>query len=284
MQTFKDIASVRQKLQEHKEQGQSIAFVPTMGNLHQGHLSLVEKAKQLADVVIVSIFVNPLQFGAGEDLDSYPRTLQDDQQKLTSLATNYLFTPNNEMMYPEGMDSHSKVCTPELGNYYCGASRPGHFDGVTTVVNILFNIIQPDIAVFGEKDFQQLAIIRKMTTDLHMPITIIGCPTARSTTGLALSSRNQYLSDDEKAKASLLYQQLQKTQIAICNEPQFINKHLNDAKNILTEAGFAIDYFDLACAKSLRPYDNQANEVVLLAAAKLGTTRLIDNISFSLNT
>jgi pantoate--beta-alanine ligase len=281
MKTFPNISGLQRELSAVKA-NQRIAFVPTMGNLHQGHLSLVQKAKELAEVVVVSIFVNPLQFGPNEDLDKYPRTLEADQEKLEALGVDLLFTPTAESIYPEGLEQHSKVSVPKLGDFHCGASRPGHFDGVTTVVNILFNIIQPDIAIFGQKDFQQLAIIKKMVADLYMPIDIIGCPTGRAEDGLALSSRNQYLTEKEREIAPTLYQVLQQAQnlLVAGNDTVTIATMMREK---LQSAGFIVDYCNIADAKTLGQVLENTEEVVILVAAKLGQTRLIDNVSFSLN-
>lgn len=270
------------QLRQQKLNGKTIALVPTMGNLHNGHLALVKKAKQAADVVVVSIFVNPLQFAANEDLDKYPKTLAEDKAKLEALAVDFLFTPNTDNIYPDGLAQHSQVQVPSLGEFHCGASRPGHFNGVSTVVTILFNICQPDIAVFGEKDFQQLAIIKKMVADLCMPIDIQSVATARGEDGLALSSRNQYLSNAQRAIAPKLYHVLQQAKEAICQQQSFTDTHQHSITK-LQEYGFEIDYFNIANAKTLAPAGNNDKHLVLLAAVKLGQTRLIDNISFSLN-
>lgn len=270
------------QLRQQKLNGKTIALVPTMGNLHNGHLALVKKAKQAADVVVVSIFVNPLQFGANEDLDKYPKTLAEDKAKLEALAVDFLFTPSTDDIYPEGLAQHSQVQVPKLGEFHCGASRPGHFNGVSTVVNILFNICQPNVAVFGEKDFQQLAIIKKMVADLCLPIDIQSVATARAEDGLALSSRNQYLSDAQRAIAPKLYQTLQQAKKAISEHQSFAETHQQSITK-LQQLGFDIDYFNIANAKTLAPAGNNDKDLVLLAAVKLGQTRLIDNVSFSLN-
>lgn len=281
MQTFPNISGLQRELAAVKA-NQKIAFVPTMGNLHEGHLALVRKARELADVVVVSIFVNPLQFGPNDDLDKYPRTLKIDQQKLEAEGVDLLFTPTTESIYPKGIENHSLVSVPKLGDYHCGASRPGHFDGVTTVVNILLNIIQADIAVFGEKDFQQLAIIRKMTEDLYMPTEIIGCPTGRASDGLALSSRNQYLTENEREIAPKLYQTLLQAQGQLLNNDDIVTI-TNKASENLDKSGFGVDYFNIADAQTLGQVLESSEKVVILVAAKLGQTRLIDNVSFSLN-
>ena len=208
MQQLDTIALVRQQIKKWRQAGQTIAFVPTMGNLHQGHCSLIELAATLADKVIVSIFVNPLQFNDKSDLSSYPRTLASDLAQLNTTACNAVFTPTVTEMYPQGDGVQTTVSVPNMDNRLCGKDRPGHFDGVATVVNKLFNIVQPDIAVFGEKDYQQILVIKQMVSDLALDINIISAPTYREHSGLAMSSRNQYLTADEKIKAAELYQSL----------------------------------------------------------------------------
>jgi pantoate--beta-alanine ligase len=281
MKIFAQIDDLQLALEKvsHKS---SIAFVPTMGNLHQGHLALVKEAKRRADVVVASIFVNPLQFGANEDLDKYPRTLEQDEEKLRTEGVDILFTPNSQTIYPQGLAQHSRVSVPELSRHHCGASRPGHFDGVTTVVNILFNIIQPDMAIFGEKDFQQLAIIRKMVSDLYMPIEILAVATGRAADGLALSSRNQYLSTEQRAAAPSLYQSLQHAREQVLSGQHSHADICQEAISSLEKVGFEIDYFNISDASTLDAASINSDNLVILAAAKLGTTRLIDNVSFSL--
>lgn len=283
MKTYSTTASLRATLNAARRAGKTISFVPTMGNLHEGHLRLVRRARQLGDVVVVSIFVNPLQFGANEDLDSYPRTLAADKEKLFAEGVQCLFLPQVDEIYPEGMDLHSKVSVPDLSERHCGASRPGHFTGVTTIVNKLFNIIQPDSAVFGEKDFQQLSVIRKMVRDLCMPIDIVGVATARADDGLALSSRNGYLSDQHRRSAPVLHRVLQECREAIACGYDSYRELEQHAVLTLREAGFEPDYFAICDAGSLREVGPQTEEVVILVAAKLGSTRLIDNVTLNLN-
>ena len=286
MQSFESIATLQERIRQAKQQGLSIGFVPTMGNLHEGHLSLVRKAKAESDFVIVSIFVNPMQFGPNEDLDAYPRTLEDDKSKLIREGCDALFFPNVDMIYPEGLEAHTTVSVPELTQAHCGAARPGHFDGVTTIVNKLFNIVQADIAVFGEKDFQQLAVIRKMSNDLLIPTRIIGEPTARDKDGLALSSRNQYLSDQQRQIAPVLRQIILETVEELKQsklEPEDISRISETARQNLENQGFKVDYFNVVDAENLHPVTNSSIEIVILAAAFLGKTRLIDNQTFSLN-
>lgn len=283
MRTYETNTQLQGALREFRQKGLSVAFVPTMGNLHEGHLDLVRKARQLCDVVVVSIFVNPMQFGPSEDLDAYPRTLSADKEKLFQEGTHILYAPTVEDIYPEGMAAQTIVSVPDLGDTLCGSSRPGHFDGVTTVVSKLFNIVQPDVAVFGEKDFQQLSIVRKMVTDLCMPIEVIGAPTTRDTDGLALSSRNGYLTPEQRAVAPLLHETLVSCREAIaCGFDNFLQLE-SHARMKLLQAGFEPDYFAIRDARTLRAITEDTEEVAILAAARLGATRLIDNVRLSLN-
>ncbi len=259
-----------------------IAFIPTMGNLHEGHLSLVRKGHESADIIVVSIFVNPMQFGANEDLDTYPRTLAMDKEKLIAEKCHILFTPSVNDIYPSGIKQQTRVSVPELGNAHCGQSRPGHFDGVSTVVAKLFNIVQPHCAVFGEKDFQQLAIIKKMVNDLCLPLEIIACTTGRADDGLALSSRNQYLNEQERAIAPLLNQAIITAKKALIKGKK-IKSVRDNAIEKLTDAGFMVDYFNIVDADTLADVNVNSREIVILAAAFLGTPRLIDNQTCPLN-
>ena len=274
MRLLKNLANLRQW--RGQQQG-SVALVPTMGNLHDGHLSLVKQAQQQADVVVVSIFVNPMQFGANEDLDSYPRTLEQDCRALEALGVNAVFTPQVSDMYPRGMAHQTRVEVPGVSDILCGANRPGHFVGVATVVCKLFNMVQPQFAVFGEKDFQQLQVIRLMTQDLSLPIDIIGVPTARAESGLALSSRNGYLSEPERQQAAQIFQTLNgiadkiKAGDSVSNAQQWAIAQLQDA-------GFNVDYVEIRDAVDLQPVSEQSRQLVALVAAKLGNTRLIDNL------
>lgn len=277
MQTLNTLAELRAAVRQHRQNGKRIALVPTMGNLHQGHLRLVETALQQADVVITSIFVNPLQFGANEDLDSYPRTLAEDQQQLAAAGCHLLFAPTVAEVYPEGQAQQTLVEVPGLSDLHCGASRPGHFRGVTTVVCKLFNMVQPDIAVFGLKDYQQVAVIRKMVRDLCIPVDIIAVPTERAEDGLALSSRNGYLSAAERAQAPRLQQILQQTAAAIRAGRQDYAALEEEAQQALEQAGFRRDYFRIVDRTSLQPARPQDDKVIL-AAAHLGRARLIDNL------
>lgn len=266
---------------------QRIALVPTMGNLHDGHLELVKLAKQHADIVVVSIFVNPTQFGEGEDFDSYPRTLEDDVAKLATVDADYVFAPSIDEMYPV-LPPPTSVRAGAITSQLCGQSRPGHFDGVGIVVSKLFNIVQPDVAVFGQKDYQQLAIIQQLVRDLSYPIEIIGAPIVRAEDGLALSSRNQYLSDAERKIAPVLHQELQRLAEQLKNgkySEQGVEPLLAAAKARITDAGFTVDYLDLKTAQldALKADNLQASleenqqDSVILVAAWLGRARLLDN-------
>jgi pantoate--beta-alanine ligase len=277
MQTVTSIKALQNIVKQQRLAGKKIGFVPTMGNLHDGHLSLVRKAKELSEFVITSIFVNPLQFGAGEDLDNYPRTLEADSQQLETQGNDVVFVPTVAEMYPRGMRTQTQVSVPALSETLCGASRPGHFDGVTTVVTKLFNMVQPDIAVFGEKDFQQLSIIRKMVDDLCMPIEIIGVPTGRAADGLALSSRNGYLTSEERPIAPELSKTLQACKDAILAGNTDFSSLEASANERLKAAGFKPDYFAIRDASTLANVTDQTQDIAILAAARLGATRLIDN-------
>jgi len=283
MRTCNSSAQLRSALRGVRSNGQRVAFVPTMGNLHEGHLDLVRKARTLADVVVVSIFVNPLQFGPNEDLDAYPRTLAADKEKLFGEGVQVLFAPDVAEIYPEGVEAQTLVHVPDLGDTLCGSSRPGHFDGVTTVVSKLFNIVQPDVAVFGEKDFQQLSIVRRMVKDLCMPIEIVGVATSRDQDGLAKSSRNGYLSSAQREVAPVLNRTLRDCREAIaCGFDNFLQLE-SHARMQLLQAGFEPDYFAIRDARTLRAVTEDTEEIAILAAARLGNTRLIDNGRLALN-
>lgn len=279
MQTITQTEPLRHQITQWKQQGLTIAFVPTMGNLHQGHLTLVEAAKEHADKVVVSIFVNPMQFGQNEDLDNYPRTLEADSQALIAADVDLLFTPTPAIIYPKGLNKQTWVEVPELSNLYCGDSRPGHFRGVTTIVNKLFNLVQPDVACFGEKDYQQLTLIRTMVEDLSMPIKIVGVPTVREASGLAKSSRNGYLTEAEKQQAVVIYQCLQQAKETIEASSDFNLTQLKQQLiDTISQAGLAPDYVWLLDSKTLLPAEQQTQSIVVLIAAYLGKTRLIDNL------
>lgn len=278
MQLFKGLEELRGW---RKQQTQSIALVPTMGNLHEGHLKLVDLAKRYADKVVVSIFVNPMQFGKNEDLDSYPRTLDADCQALAERGAAAVFAPQVSDIYPRGLDVQTVIEVPQISDILCGASRPGHFRGVATIVAKLFNMVQPNFAVFGEKDYQQLQVIRLMVKDLSLPVDIISSPTERAQDGLALSSRNGYLSASERACAPQLYAILQQLQAQLQRAGVDVAKLLAEAAQQLTAAGFKMDYLELRRQSDLQTADANDQDLVLLVAAYLGTTRLIDNLTFS---
>ena len=282
MQFFHDIAGLRAHIARYRRDEQEIAFVPTMGNLHAGHLALVKEARQYCERVVVSIYVNPLQFGAGEDFEAYPRTLEEDRQKLEAAGAHVLFAPNDREIYPQGREHTTTIDAPQgLTDTLCGAARPGHFRGVTTVVAKLFNIVQPQVAVFGEKDFQQLRVVQQMTVDLNLPIRIQGVATQREADGLAMSSRNAYLSVEERSQAPLLYAQLQQA-VEQLRAGQAWDAIEAEGLRRLSAAGFVPDYFSLRNADDLQPRAQwQAGDAParVLLAARLGNTRLIDNLS-----
>ncbi|WP_103311352.1 MULTISPECIES: pantoate--beta-alanine ligase [unclassified Pseudomonas] len=284
MNTVKTVRELRAAVARARGEGKRIAFVPTMGNLHSGHVALVTKAAQRADFVVASIFVNPLQFGAGEDLDKYPRTLAADQEKLLQAGCHLLFAPSVEEMYPDGMAGQTRVSVPQLSEGLCGASRPGHFEGVATVVSKLFNMVQPDLAVFGQKDFQQLAVIRALVHDLNMPIQIIGEPTVRAEDGLALSSRNGFLSPEQRAVAPVVYRVLSQIAESIKQGQRDFPALIGEQLKQLEAAGLRPDYLEIRHAKTLRPALSEDRDLVILVAAFLGTTRLIDNLHLDLDT
>ncbi|WP_448649508.1 pantoate--beta-alanine ligase [Pseudomonas corrugata] len=283
MNTVKTVRELRAAVARARSEGKRIAFVPTMGNLHCGHVALVTKAAQRADFVVTSIFVNPLQFGAGEDLDKYPRTLPADQEKLLQAGCHLLFAPSVEEMYPDGMAGQTRVSVPQLSEGLCGASRPGHFEGVATVVSKLFNMVQPDLAVFGQKDFQQLAVIRALVHDLNMPIQIIGEPTVRAEDGLALSSRNGFLSPEQRAVAPEVYRSLSRIAEAIRQGRRDFPTLIAEQLKQLEAAGMRPDYLEIREARTLRPATPEDRDLVILVAAFLGTTRLIDNLHLDLD-
>ena len=271
------ISELRLALRPYRT-AQRIALVPTMGNLHDGHLELVKIAKQHADIVVVSIFVNPTQFGVGEDFDSYPRTLDEDVAKLATVGADYVFAPTIDEMYPV-LPPPTSVLTGAITEQLCGKTRPTHFDGVGIVVSKLFNIVQPDVAIFGQKDYQQLAIIKQLVRDLSYPIEIVGAPIIRATDGLALSSRNQYLSESERKIAPILQQELQYLAEQIGDNQQPLELLLVAARERITGAGFIIDYLEVKTAE-LTDVDESVNnhqDLVILVAAWLGRARLLDN-------
>ncbi len=276
------LANTRQELLEQladwRRHDDRIALVPTMGNLHAGHLSLVELAREHAERVVVSIFVNPTQFSEDEDYADYPRTLERDTRRLKKPAADLIFVPDVDTMYPFGVKDATTVCVPRITDNFCGASRPGHFDGVTSVVARLFALVQPDVAIFGQKDYQQQLVIRHMSQDLNLPVKIITGETVREKDGLAMSSRNQYLSEEDRAKAPTLFKVLS----AVGTDLQSGRRNFEEleAKSVakLSDAGFAVDYFSVRRALNLEIPDRDCDELVVLAAVRLGRARLIDNI------
>ncbi len=285
MQICQNIEQLRTQISQWRSSNETIAFVPTMGNLHEGHLSLVEIAHQKASRVVVSVYVNPLQFSPEEDFASYPRTLDDDLNKLEASAVDLVFTPDDSMVYPEGEQYSAYVEVPVLSHIIEGEFRPGFFKGVATVVLKLFNMVQPDIAVFGEKDFQQLLVVRKMVDDLNLPIDIIGGQTKREADGLAKSSRNNYLSPAERENSRILSCSIMVCRCQIEQGADIVQAE-NSCIETLKSHGFIVDYVTLRETGRLEKVSNDGlilnKELVILAAAKLGKTRLIDNIIFTI--
>lgn len=283
MEIQSSIDLVRERVHGWRCTGERVAFVPTMGNLHEGHLHLVNVAQSQGGRLVVSIFINALQFGQNEDLSTYPRTIDEDIRKLSTFPVDLLFLPRTEDIYSRPLDETAKVMVPYLSDILCGQTRPGHFAGVTTVVNVLFNIVRPDTAVFGEKDYQQLLIIRRMAADLHHATQIMSAATIRDPDGLALSSRNSYLSTNERRTAGQLYASLSAARDMIVSgngEFAAIERLMEER---LTAAGFRVDYFTVRRARDLGEPMAGDRELVILAAAWLGKTRLIDNIKVALN-
>ncbi len=276
MESFNTIAALRQQLHRYRAEKERIAFVPTMGNLHEGHLELVRQAARRADRVVVSIYVNPTQFGADEDFDSYPRTLERDRTLLQQEGSDLLFLPTDGELYGEGLQQ-LRVVVEGVSEHYCGASRPGHFSGVATVVAKLFNIVQPDIALFGEKDYQQLLVIRQLVAALHFPLEVVGVPTVRERDGLAMSSRNGYLSSQQRRIAPHLHLALVSIMQQLRQGERDLGRLCHEGKERLRHHGFRVDYLALADADTLEPAVDSTRHWVVLAAAFLGKTRLIDN-------
>ena len=283
MLTEHSVAELRKRIQRWRAIDQKVALVPTMGNLHAGHIALVKHAHQLADRVVVSIFVNPMQFGPQEDFAAYPRTPDADKLQLAVAGTDLLFTPEVDEVYPGGMDKVSRVEVPAFDGILDGASRPGHFTGVATVVSKLFNMVQPDVAVFGEKDYQQLLVIRRMAADLSMPVQVVGHPTVREADGLAMSSRNQYLTKSERAQAPLLRRVLSETGVLLRDGNKDFADLQTQALRRLTAGGFRPDYVEIRNADTLAPAGAEDARLVVLAAAWLGKARLIDNLPLDLS-
>lgn len=278
MDIISDTAELREQIADWRQSGDHIAVVPTMGSLHDGHLALIEVAREHAERVIATVFVNPTQFGEGEDFESYPRSLELDKRKLKRAKADLLFAPDVDTVYPFGTARGTRVTVPVMTNELCGEARPGHFDGVTSVVTRLFNMVAPDVAVFGQKDYQQLMIIRRMVTDLSLPIQIVGAPTVREEDGLAMSSRNQYLTEPERAAAPQLYAALQDVAHALETGIEDYVALEEKAMANIEGAGFVPEYVSIRRAESLEEPDRDTDELVVLAAARLGEARLIDNI------
>jgi len=279
MQTVTSIQTLRDIVQKWRKQGQRIALVPTMGNLHAGHIKLVTEASKKAERVIVSVFINPTQFGVGEDFDSYPRTQSEDKKKLESIDTDLLFLPAVDEVYKK--NAKTVVSVAELSNQHCGKSRPHHFDGVATIVTKLFNMVQPDIAFFGEKDFQQLLIIKALVQDLNIPLEIMAVTTERESDGLAMSSRNGFLTRQQRLIAPKLYESLCNARDAVLAKKLSLPAIEQQQRENLIKLGFKVDYFSICGAKDLLEAIEQDEELLILVAAKLGKSRLIDNIHFS---
>ncbi|EBI8312660.1 pantoate--beta-alanine ligase [Salmonella enterica] len=273
---------LRQHIRRLRQEGKRVALVPTMGNLHDGHMKLVDEAKARADVVIVSIFVNPMQFDRPDDLVRYPRTLQEDCEKLNKRKVDYVFAPAVEEIYPQGLEGQTYVDVPGLSTMLEGASRPGHFRGVSTIVSKLFNLIQPDIACFGEKDFQQLALIRKMVADMSYDIEIVGVPIIRAKDGLALSSRNSYLTAEQRKIAPGLHNVMNSIAEKLIAGNRELQEIIAIAEQELNEKGFCADDIQIRDADTLQELTETSKRAVILAAAWLGQARLIDNQSVTL--
>jgi pantoate--beta-alanine ligase len=276
------VNELRQYVQHWKDHGQSIAFIPTMGNLHAGHMSLIEKGQSLCDKSLTSIFVNPMQFGPNEDFNHYPRTLDSDIEQLEAIGCDLVYLPTASELYPEGLDKITQVQVTDLTDNYEGAHRPGHFTGVATVVLKLFNIVKPDVSVFGKKDYQQYRVISKMVADLNLEVQIIGQETTREASGLATSSRNQYLDPQQTRTAALIYRLLNDSARAIGEGEKDFRAVEARAIARLEEAGFKTDYFAVCNAETLLPAGPGDRDLVILVTAGLGPTRLLDNIEISL--
>lgn len=283
MKTIREINTLREVLHGFRQDGDTVALVPTMGGLHQGHIALMRLASEYAERVVASVFVNPTQFGPREDFENYPRTFDTDRRRLSRGGVDIMFVPSHEDIYPYGAGSMTSVSVPDLSTILCGEKRPGHFDGVTSVVNRLFNIVAPDVAVFGQKDYQQLVIIRRMVADLHMPIKILVGPTHRDKAGLAMSSRNRYLSDEERERAAELYATICECRDRFLSGDRDLGALTADGFARLVRAGFDPEYLSIRQAGDLAALDEKSRFLIVLAAARLGDARLIDNVMFELN-
>jgi len=282
METVFSLIDLRNTIQRWRRESARIALVPTMGNLHAGHISLLERARALADRTVVSIFVNPIQFGKGEDYAKYPSTLDADQQKLAAAGLDVLFAPNLAQLYPGGIEEDTRVTVPGLSTILCGQYRPGHFSGVATVVSKLFNNVQPDIALFGEKDYQQLLVIKRMVHDLLLPVEVLGMPIVRESDGLAMSSRNGYLNAEERSRASTIYTTLCDAGTKLRLQSHSLIAIETAAMAALAAAGFRPEYFSIRRIDDLLPPQRGETVVQILTAAWLGSARLIDNLRVEL--
>ncbi|OGT84586.1 MAG: pantoate--beta-alanine ligase [Gammaproteobacteria bacterium RIFCSPLOWO2_02_FULL_61_13] len=282
MQTVHGLPNLREIILHWRRQGHSIAFVPTMGNLHGGHLSLLARARELADRTVMSIFVNPIQFGRGEDYEHYPSTLAEDSRKLSANGLDLLFAPDLAQLYPGGFDTDTRVTVPELSDILCGKFRPGHFSGVATVVSKLLINVQPDVALFGEKDYQQVLVIKRMAKDLCFPVRILGMPIVREADGLAMSSRNAYLSAEERALAPVIYRTLQQSALKLRQSGAQFAQVEADGMRTLQQAGLRPEYFSIRRAEDLGEPGPGDRDLSILVAAWLGKARLIDNIRVEL--
>ena len=278
MDTVTTVAAVREHVRRWRSEGRRVAFVPTMGNLHAGHVSLIDAARRYGDRFVASIFVNPMQFGPNEDYAQYPRTPTQDARMLTDAGCNLMFMPDVAAIYPNGSERATRVDVPSLSRILDGEFRPGHFEGVSTIVSTLFHIVEPDVAVFGEKDFQQLTIIRRMVTDLCMPVEVVGAPTVRDTDGLAMSSRNQYLTPAERQTAPVIYQTLQAAAKRLQAGDTDFSSIESMGVTALQKAGMKPDYFSIRRAADLAAPAADTQHLVVLTAARLGKARLIDNV------
>lgn len=278
MEILTRIDDVRSRVRAWRRNGETVAFVPTMGNLHDGHISLIELARRYGRRFVASIFVNPMQFGPNEDFNHYPRTPQRDAEMLSHAGCDIMFMPDVAEMYPNGPDAATRIEVPRISSILCGEFRPGHFEGVATVVAKLFSIVQPDVAVFGEKDFQQLTVLRRMTADLCIPIALVAAPTVRESDGLAMSSRNQYLGPQERAAAPALYRELQRAAAAVTARGASIAEIERAGREALSADGFRVDYFTVRRVSDLESPHDGDRELVVLTAARIGRARLIDNL------
>jgi pantoate--beta-alanine ligase len=281
MLTVTTIADVRAHVARWHEAKQRVVFVPTMGNLHAGHMSLIEAAREHGQRFVASIFVNPMQFGPNEDFAHYPRTPSQDSKLLAEAGCDLMFMPDVGEIYPNGADRATRIEVPDISNILCGEFRPGHFEGVATVVAKLFHIVDPDVAIFGEKDFQQLTVIRRMVADLCLRVQIVGAPTVRESDGLAMSSRNQYLSPQERRLAPAIHRQLTQAVEALRSGSREFPHIEGTGRAALDGAGFRTDYFSVRDSRTLAPARPDTRHFVVLTAARLGKARLIDNIQFS---